>query len=83
MFRHWWLKYGCFRYLRRRKIWWRLLIRRWIKHACLGIGGEDRFGPLYVPVTIAAGDLAFGGDDGLWCCRISRMCSSRVASAVK
>ena len=33
--------------------------------AVLGIGGKERFGGLYVPVTLAAGDLAFGGNDGL------------------
>ena len=31
----------------------------------LGMGGENRFGALYVPVTLAAGELAFGGNDGL------------------
>ena len=30
-----------------------------------GVGGDERFGALYVPVTRAAGDLAFGGNDGL------------------
>ena len=30
-----------------------------------GIGGDERFGAKYVPVTLAAGDLAFGGNDGL------------------
>ena len=29
-----------------------------------GAGGDERFGALYVPVT-RAGDLAFGGNDGL------------------
>ena len=30
-----------------------------------GIGGDERFGALYVPVTLPAGDLAFDGNDGL------------------
>ena len=30
-----------------------------------GVGGDERFGALYVPVSRAAGDLAFGGNDGL------------------
>ena len=49
----------------------------------LGIGTETRCGALYALVTSAAGDLAFGGNDGLWCCRISSIFSSRVVSAVK
>ena len=31
----------------------------------VGIGGEERCGALYVPVTLVVGDLAFGGNDGL------------------
>jgi hypothetical protein len=44
----------------------------------LGIGGDEGFGALYVPVTLAAGDLAFGGNHGLCGCRISGIFSSRV-----
>ena len=48
-----------------------------------GIGGDERVGAKYVPVTLAGGDLAFDGNDGLWCCTISRFFSSRVVSAVQ
>ena len=30
-----------------------------------GVGGDERFGALYVPVTRGVGDLALGGNDGL------------------
>ena len=30
-----------------------------------GIGGDERFGAIYVPVALAAGELAFDGNDGL------------------
>ena len=50
MFRQWWLKYSCFRYG---------------VFGGTGIGGDNKFGGIYVPVTLAAGDLAFDGNDGL------------------
>ena len=30
-----------------------------------GIGGDERFGAINVPIALAAGDLAFDGNDGL------------------
>ena len=30
-----------------------------------GIGGDERFGAIYVPVALVAGDLAIYGNDGL------------------
>ena len=30
-----------------------------------GTGGDQRFGAIYVPVTLVTGDLAFGGNDGI------------------
>ena len=30
-----------------------------------GIGGDERFGAIYVPVAFRVGNLAFDGNDGL------------------
>ena len=46
MFRHWWLKYGCFRY--------GFL-------GGTGVGGDERFGVLNVFGIRVGGDVAIGG----------------------
>ena len=47
-----------------------------------GVGGDERFGVLNVFGIRVGGDVAIGGKNGLRFCMISRICSSRVVSAI-